>query len=163
MEEADRLGLKVNVGKTKVMRINARNEEKIYIKGEEIEEVNSFIYLGAIVTQEGGGMGDMKNRLSKARNTFIRPKKIWNSSNIMTKTKLQLYKTLVLPVFLYGSETWKMNKGDNKMIDVFHHKCLRKIMRIKWEDRVRNEDLLMRSQQEEMEVHWTYTETRSNQ
>ena len=96
------------------------------------------------MTPEGGGMGDMKNRLSKARNTFIRLKKIWNSSNIMKKTKLQLYKTLVLPVLLYGSETWKMNKGDNKMIDVFQHKCLRKIMRIKWEDRVRNEDVLMR-------------------
>ena len=145
VEESERLGLKVNVGKTKVLRINARNEGKIYIKGEEIEDVTSFIYLGATVTPEGGGMGDMKNRLSKARNTFTRLKKIWSSNNIRRKTKLQLYKTLVLPVLLYGSETWKINKGDNKMIDTFQNKCLRKIMKIKWEDRVRNEDLLIRT------------------
>ena len=145
VEESERLGLKVNVGKTKVLRINARNEGKIYIKGEEIEDVTSFIYLGAAVTPEGGGMGDMKNRLSKARNTFTRLKKIWSSNNIRRKTKLQLYKTLVLPVLLYGSETWKINKGDNKMIDTFQNKCLRKIMKIKWEDRVRNEDLLIRT------------------
>ena len=107
MEEAERLGLKVNVGKTKVIKINARNEEKIYIKGEEIEEVNSFIYLGATLTLEGGGMGDMKNRLSKARNTFIRLKQIWNSSNIMKKTKLQLYKTLVLPFFYMAARHGK--------------------------------------------------------
>ena len=86
-------------------------------------------------------------------------KKIRNSSNIMKKTKLQLYKTLVLPVLLYGSETWKMKKGDNKMIDVFQHKCLRKIMRTKWEDRVRNEDLLMRKLRpisEEVSRRWKF-------
>ena len=145
VEESERLGLKVNVGKTKVLRINARNEEKIYLKGEEIENVTSFIYLGATVTPEGGRMADMKNRLSKARNTFTRLKKIWSINNIRRKTKLHLYKLLVLPVLLYGRKKFKINKGYNKMIDTFHNKCLRKIMKITWEDRVRNEDLLIRT------------------
>ena len=61
-------------------------------------------------------MGDMKNRLSKARNTLTRL--IITSNNSRRKNILQLYKTLVLPVLLYGSETWKMNKGDNKMLDM---------------------------------------------
>ena len=76
---------------------------------------------------------------------YSRLNKIWSSNNIRRKTKLQFYKPLVLPVLLYGSETWKINKGDNKMIDTFQNKCPRKIMNIKWEDHVRNEDLLIRT------------------
>ena len=47
--------------------------------------------------------------------------KIWVSNNILSKTKLRLYKTLVVPVLLYGSETWKMNKGEDKAVNVFHN------------------------------------------
>jgi hypothetical protein len=45
-------------------------------------------------------------------------------------------------VLVYGCETWKMNKGDTKMIDVFNNKCLRRIMKVRWEDRVSTEELL---------------------
>ena len=62
----------------------------------------------------------MKNKLWKARGAFNKLK-IWISNNILRKTKLRLYKTLVVPVLLYGSETWKMNKGDNKAVNVFHN------------------------------------------
>ncbi|KAL9987355.1 hypothetical protein ACROYT_G001645 [Oculina patagonica] len=115
------------------MRINARNQEKITINGQDIEDVNEFVYLGAKVCKEGGGMKDLKNRLSKARGAFNKLK-IWISNNILRKTKLRLYKTLV-------SETWKMNKGDEKAVDV----CLRKILRIRWQDRVSTKELLERA------------------
>ncbi|CAB4000379.1 Hypothetical predicted protein [Paramuricea clavata] len=65
---------------------------------DRIEDVEEFSYLGATVCKDGGGMKDLKNRLSKARGAFIRLKKIWRSSNISRKTKLRLYKTLVVPV-----------------------------------------------------------------
>ena len=90
-------------------------------------------------------MKDLKNRLSKARGAFVRLRRIWNSSNISRVTKLRLYKTLVLPVLLYGCETWKMNKGDDKIVDVFQSKCLRKIFSVRWQDHVRTEDLLKRA------------------
>ena len=86
--------------------------------------------------KEGGGMKDLKNRRSKARRAFIRLKNMWRSNSISRKTKLRLYKTLGVPVLLYGCETSNMNKGDDKAIDVFHSKCLRKILRIKWQDHV---------------------------
>ena len=90
-------------------------------------------------------MGDLKNGIVKAQNTFTKLGKIWNSNKITRKTKTRLYKTLVTPVLLYGCETWKMTKGDNKVIDTFQNKCLRKILKIKWEDHINNEELNERS------------------
>ena len=145
-EEAKRVGLRINTQKTKTMRIHARNQEKIQINGRDIEEVDQFTYLGATVCKEGGGMKDLKNRLSKARGTFVRLGKIWNSNSITRRTKMRLYKTLVMPVLLYGCETWKMNKEDNKAVDVFHNRCLRRIFRIHWEDHISTAKLLERAE-----------------
>ena len=80
----------------------------------------SFVYLGAKVCKEGGGMRDLNNRSWKDGGAFNKLK-IWISNNFLRKTKLTLYKTLVVPVLLYGSETWKMNKGDDKAVNVFHN------------------------------------------
>ena len=87
-------------------------------------------------------MKDIKNRPSKARGAFVRLKKIWNSKIISRRTKLRLYKTLVIPVLLYGCETWKMNKGDDKRIDVFHNTYLRRILRIDRKDHATTQELL---------------------
>ena len=151
-EEARRVGLKINGEKTKTMRINARNQENIIINGQDIEDVEEFVYLGAKVCKEGGGMKDLKNRLSKARGAFNKLKKIWISNNISRKTKLRLYKTLVVPVLLYGSETWKMNKGDDKAVNVFHNRCLRRIFRIRWQDHVSTKELLERASMKPLSV-----------
>ena len=99
-EETRRVGLKINNEKTKAMRINARNQEKIITNGQDIEDVDQFVYLGAKVCKEGGCMKDLKNRLSKARGSFSKVKKIWNSNNILRRPKVRLYKTLVLLVLL---------------------------------------------------------------
>ena len=135
-EEASRVGLKININKSKVMRINARNNDNITINGEALEDVETFVYLGATVGKCGGGTSDIKNRLGKARGAFIKLKNIWKSSRISRKTKIRLFKTLVKPVLMYGCETWKMTKTDAKLIDVFQNRCLRRILKIKWEDKI---------------------------
>jgi len=106
-EEARQVGLKINKEKTQAMRLNARNHEKIIINGQDIEDDNEFMYLEAKFCKKGGGMKDL-NMLSKARGAFNKLKRIWISKNILRKTKLRLYKTLVVPVLLYGSETGKI-------------------------------------------------------
>ena len=142
---AQRVGLKVNSQKTKVMRINSRNDDRIYINGEDVEDVDKFVYLGATLTKSGAGMGDMENRISKWRNAYRQLTKIWNSHKIKRSTKLKLYKSLVLSVLLYGSETWKMTKGDKRKLNTFQTKCLRRIMKIKWQEHISNEELLIRT------------------
>ncbi|PIK40131.1 hypothetical protein BSL78_23032 [Apostichopus japonicus] len=144
-DEASRVGLDINKQKTKVMRINTRNQEPIFIGQEELQEVDRFVYLGATMTKDGGGMGDIANRIGKARCALIRLQKLWVSKSICRRTKIRLYKTLVLPVLLYGCETWKMNKGDEKKSDIFHNKCLRRVLGIRWQERVSTKELLKRA------------------
>ena len=70
-EEARWVGLKINKEKTKAMKINTKDQEKIIINGQDIEDDDEFVYLGAKVCREGGGITeDLKNRLSKARGAF---------------------------------------------------------------------------------------------
>ena len=111
------------------MRMNSKNQDRVTIDGQDIENVEEFSYLGATICKEGG------------QGCFVRMKKTWRSSNISRRTKLKLFKTLVVPVVLYGCETWKMNKGDNKVLDVFQNKCLRQILRIRWEENVTTGEL----------------------
>ena len=119
-----------------------KNQEVIMIAGQGIADVDEFTYLGATVCKEGGSMKDLKNRLSKARSAFVRLNRIWRTKTILRKTiKLRLYKTLVVPVLLYGCETWIMNKGDDRGVEVFYSKCLRRILQIQWQDRGRENSL----------------------
>ena len=77
--------------------------------------------------------------------------KIWNSKSINLNLKLKLYNTAVLPIALYASETWKTNKKDFKKLNSFHLRCIRKILRITYKDRVTNKKVLNQSQQPKMQ------------
>ena len=132
-------GLIINSAKTKVIRMNNTNEHTITINGTDIEEVDTFIYLGATVSKEGGTDREKRRRLGHARVAYNKLRKIWSSSQFSRKTKLKIFKSNVISVLLYGSETWKMNKGDEKLLDTFLHKCLRKIMMIFWPLKMAND------------------------
>ena len=150
IKNSNRIGLKANRDKCKILKINTTNTEPILMNYEPVEEVTEFQYLGAVISEAGGGTKDLSNRINKARATFIRLKKIWNSKSIKRNTKLRLYKTLVKPVLLYGAEAWKMTQADNKKLDTFQSKCLRRILQIKWQDHVSNEDVMKRANVKEI-------------
>ena len=86
--DAERVGLKVNVDKSKLLQINSRNNDTVEVNGQEIEDVDRFVYLGATVAKEGGGTQDIHNRVVKAREVFLRLKKIWSSNSISRRTKV---------------------------------------------------------------------------
>ena len=86
-ENASGVGLKININKTKV-RLNSNVKEKVNIDGRTIDDVDTFTYLGGVVTSKGGCDEDISNRLCKAKAQFRRPRKIWRSTNFPSKLKL---------------------------------------------------------------------------
>jgi hypothetical protein len=69
--EAEDAGLQINVNKTKEMRINSDIEHRLSINGKDIEQVESFLYLGSMVTKDGGAKEDVRNRIRKANGAFV--------------------------------------------------------------------------------------------
>ena len=140
VHNAGRLGLKLNAKKCKIMSVNTVRKDKVMIGREEVEDVEEFIYLGT-VTKEGGGTDDIKKRLRKARGAFFNLKKIWNIRSIGRNTKIKLFKTLARPVLLYGCEAWKLTVAKEKKLDRFQFTCLKRILRIWWPQRIRNDTI----------------------
>ena len=82
-----------------------------------------FTYLGAIVDKAGGGSRDIINRLQKAYGAFQRLRRVWAARGIGRRTKRRLF-------LLYGCETWKITKHDERKLNSFQCLCLRRILRI---------------------------------
>ena len=132
-ETSQQIGLNISKTKTQVMRLNCKNTEPIkFQNGDTIKETKDFTYLGAVVSTEGGCDRDMDNRLSKAKAAFRKLKRIWGSKQYNRRTKIRLFNTLVKPVLLYGSETWKTNVQDNRKLDSFQYQCLKRSLGIFW-------------------------------
>ena len=108
------------------------------MKEHEIEGVDKFEYLGATITSEGVGMVYLKKIAELEIQNWARSGVVIKSKG---KQKNRLHKTPITPVLLYGCDIWKMNKGDNKIIDSFQNKCLRKILKTRWEDHISTEEL----------------------
>ena len=140
-----RAGLRINKKKTQLFRINSKCENTILIDDPELREVDKYKYLGANVSKQGGGGDDIANIIRKARVSFMKLKQIWSSNIYTLRSKLRLFNTFVKPVLLHGSETWKINEGDNIKLDTFFFKCLRRIIPIRWPCGVSNRDILAKT------------------
>ena len=142
------LGLNVHKGKSKVLKVNTTCTSPITLNGEALEEVENFTYLGSIVNNLGGTDADVKTRLGKARTAFIQLRNIWNSRDLHIKTKIRIFNSNVKSVLLYGAETWRNTVSTTNKIQTFINTCLRRILHIRWPDRIRNEDLWQRTNQQ---------------
>jgi len=94
-KESTKAGLKIDIKKTKEMRIALNNKEPLWIHKETIERVTQFTYLGSIIDKTGGTEEDIKACIRKARTAFSAPKKIWHSTTYSTQTKLRIFNTNV--------------------------------------------------------------------
>ena len=136
---AARTGLRINKKKTQVLRINSKCENIILIDDQELKEVDKYIYLGVNASKQGRGGDDIVNRICKARVSFMKLKQIWGSNIYKLRSKLRLLTHLLKQC---GSETWKISEGDNRKLDTFFFKCLRRILQIRWPYVVSNRDIL---------------------
>ena len=128
--------------------MNTTANAPITVGGEPIREVESFVYLESVVDHQGGTDRDVTARIGKARVAFVMLKNIWASGGISMRTKLRIFNSNVKSVLLYLCETWRTTQTMQRKIQTFFNTCLRRIYKIQWQEKIRNEDLWERVGQE---------------
>ena len=102
------------------------------VRGSQVEVVESFTYLGSFIHISGSSKPVIKRRMNIVREAMCTlDQNIWRSS-ITVETKLRLYNTCILPIFLYGAETWSMTVILSKKIHALDIWCLRRILNVHW-------------------------------
>ena len=144
---SEQVGLKIHESKTKILRINTENREPIRLRGKELEDIESFTYLGSILDKQGGTEADVKERIRKARTAFMQLRNIWKSKIIGINTKLRIFNSSVKAVLMYASQTWRTTKQTTNRIQTFINSCLRRILHIHWPKIISNEELWQRTKQ----------------
>nr|VZH95009.1 unnamed protein product [Spirometra erinaceieuropaei] len=141
-EVAKSVGLSINAGKTKVFSSCIPDQEKapLGIDGCQLEEVDSFKYLGARLLPNGQSKDDIVSRIDAARWVFSSLRKcLWNRRDLSIATKIRVSRASVRSVLLYGCECWALRVADERKLEVFDHHCLRIILRVKLTNFVSNE------------------------
>ena len=151
MGAGERTGLRVNSDKTKIMKVMSTQVGGVGIGQGLLEEVDSFQYLGSIISKTGGTDEDIIARISKARQVFVMLKPVWRSSSLSLKSTLRIFTSNVKSVLLYGADTWRTTKYLVNKLQVFVNKSLRSILGIRWPEKIRNEDLWQRTGQKPLE------------
>ena len=120
------------------------NEKKvcIHIDHKEVEQVQSFTYLGQLITDGGKSEGEIRSRIGLAKNAFTRRYKLLTNKNISLKTRLRLTKCCVWSLLSYACNTWTLSKQMEAKIEAFEMCSYRRIMRISWKDVKSNAQIL---------------------
>ena len=126
-EESEKVGLKLNIQKTKIMASSPITSWQI--DGERIETVTDFIFLGPKITMDGDSSHEIK-RLGRKAITNL--DSIFKSRDVTLLTKVCLVKAMVFPVVMYGCESWTVKKAEYRRIDAFKLWCWRRLLRVPW-------------------------------
>ena len=110
-EESKKVGLKLNIQKTKIMASGPITSWQI--DGETVEAVADFIFLGCKITTDGDCSHEIKRRLLLGRKVLTNLDSIFKSRDTTFPTKVHLVKTMVFPVVMYGCESWTMKKAEH--------------------------------------------------
>ncbi len=150
--ESEKVGLKLNIQKTKIMASGPITSWEI--DGETVETVSDFIFLGSKITADGDCSHEIKRRLLLGRKVMTNldsifksrditlPTSILKSRDITLPTKICLVKTMVFLVVMYGCESWTVKKAERRRIDAFELWCWRRLLRVPWTARRSNQSIL---------------------
>ena len=146
----DDFGLTISTSKTEVMHQPAPgmpyNKPSILVKGKQLEVVDKFVYLGSTLSRAVNIDEEVTARIAKASSAFGRLKgNVWERRGIKTSTKIKVYHAVVLTTLLYGSESWTVYSRHACQLNHFHTTCLRRIFRIKWQDKIPDTEVLRRA------------------
>ena len=139
-EESKKVGLKLNIQKTKIMAFGAITSWEI--DGETVEIVSDFILGGSKFTVDSDFSHEIKRHLLLGRKVMINLDSILKSRNITLPTKVYLVKAMVFPVVMYGCESWTIRESEHRRIDAFELWCWRRLLRVPWRVRRSNQSIL---------------------
>ena len=121
-------------------------EPNITIKGQRLNAVDKFTYLGSTLSRNVVIDDEVNTRLAKASAAFGRlHTNVWDRRGIQTMTKIKVYKAVVLTTLLYGCESWTVYQRHAKKLNHFHTTRLRKLLGISWQDRIPDTEVLSRA------------------
>ena len=139
-EESEKVGLKLNIQKTKIMASDPITSWQI--DGDTEETVADFIFLGSQITADGDFSREIKRRLLLGRKVITNLDSILRSRDITLPTNICLVKAMVFPVVMYGCQSWTIKKAERQRIDAFELWCWRRLLIVLWTARRSNQSIL---------------------
>ena len=125
-EESEKVGLKLNIQKRKIMASGPITSWEI--DGETVETVTDFIFLGSKITADGDCSHEIKRCLLLGRKVMTNLDSILKSKDITLPTKVRLIQAMVFPVAMYGCENWTIKNAEHQRIDAFELWCWRRLL-----------------------------------
>lgn len=143
-------GLTISTKKTEVLHQPAPQkpyvEPVITVEGEPLKTVDKFTYLGSTLSRSVNIDDEVELRIAKSSSAFGRLREsVWERRGIKLATKLKVYRAVVLPTLLYACETWTVYARHAKKLHRFHMNCLRKLLKISWQEKVPDTEVLSRA------------------
>ena len=135
--ESEKVGLKLNIQKTKIMASGPITSWEI-----DGETVDDCIFLGSKITADGDFSHEIKRRLLLGRKVMTNLDSVLKSRDITLSTKVRLVKAMVFPIIMYGCESWTIKKAECRRTDAFELWCWRRLLRVPWTARKSNQSIL---------------------
>ena len=140
VKESEKVGLKFNIQKTKIMAYGPITSWEI--DGETVETVSDFIFGGSKITADGEHSHEIKRLLLLERKVLTNLDSLLKSRDITLPTKVRLVKAMVFPVVVYGCESWTLKKAERRKIDALELWYWRRLLRVSWTARRSNQFIL---------------------
>ena len=139
-EESEKVGLKLNIQKTKIMASGPITSWEI--DGETVETVSDFIFLGSKITTDGDCSHEIKRCLLLGRKVMTNLDSTLKSRDITLPRKVCLVKAMIFSVVICGCYSWTIKKADCQRIDAFELWCWRRLLRVPWTARRSNQSII---------------------
>ena len=145
--KGEKFGMEINFKKTKCMVCSKLTDQTvtIHLNDQPLKTVDSFKYLGSLLTSDCKSRCDIRQNVAKAKKAFSDMKSVLANLKMPMKLRLRILRCYIEPILLYSSETWTLMTADKKTLMATEMWFLRRMLKIKWTDKVTNEEVLRRA------------------
>lgn len=138
-------GLNINTKKTKYMTVGRTPTiAALYVNNQPLEKVRSYKYLGCIVNDQEDHSTEVKCRIEQARNAFMKMSHLLCNRSLKISSRCRLLRCYIFSILLYGVEAWTLTQTMCKRLEAFEMWVYRRILKISWRDKIKNETVLQR-------------------